>query len=570
VSATDYRDFSMLELFKLEAETQTQVLTDALLVLEHDATSAAPLEACMRASHSLKGAARIVGLNPGVSVTHAMEDCFVAAQNGRVRLSKPQIDLLLRGVDLITKVANASDADRVAFAERDPPEVDAFVGELEALLAEPAGRERASPDAARAVPEAALDDAPAPSVRGGDAAASAPGADAGERALRVSAQNFNRLLGLSAQSLVESRWLGPFHAALLRLKRQQDEAVRALEALAEALPRASLGERAERAIDEARASWQSCRATLGERIEELDRYEARVTSTARRLHDEALTCRMRPFSDGVVAFPRLVRDVAQSLGKRARLEIAGEATAVDRDVLASLEAPLIHLLRNAVDHGLDPPEVRRAYHSRSHTNLRQRDAAYRALRESQQRLVELNLELQRLSRVDGLTGLNNRRYLDEFLQAEWRRATRERTPLAVLMMDIDDFKRYNDTYGHVAGDEALKTVGESLRNLLKRPADMAARYGGEEFTAVLPATSPAGAEQLAEQLRALIESRDIEHRGSSIGSRLTVSIGGAALVPERTESIATLLEAADRALYQAKRAGKNRVVLFDRGDRRWG
>jgi two-component system, chemotaxis family, sensor histidine kinase and response regulator WspE len=347
VSATDYRELSMLELFKLEAETQTQVLTDALLVLEHDATSPATLEACMRASHSLKGAARIVGLNPGVSVTHAMEDCFVAAQNGRLTLAKPQIDLLLRGVDLITKVANASDADLVAFAERDPPEVDSFVGELEALLAQPAA-------------EAALDDAPAPSVRGGDAAAPAAGADAGERALRVSAQNFNRLLGLSAQSLVESRWLGPFHAALLRLKRQQDESVRALEALAEALPRASLDERAERAIDEARASWRSCRATLGERIEELDRYEARVTSTARRLHDEALTCRMRPFSDGVVAFPRLVRDVAQSLGKRARLEIAGEATAVDRDVLASLEGPLIHLLRNAVDHGIDPPEVRRA------------------------------------------------------------------------------------------------------------------------------------------------------------------------------------------------------------------
>jgi two-component system chemotaxis family response regulator WspR len=204
------------------------------------------------------------------------------------------------------------------------------------------------------------------------------------------------------------------------------------------------------------------------------------------------------------------------------------------------------------------------YHSRSYTNLRQRDAAYRALRESQQRLVELNLELQRLSRVDGLTGLNNRRYLDEFLQAEWRRAIRDRAPLAVLMMDIDDFKRYNDTYGHVAGDEALKKVGETLRNLLKRPADMAARYGGEEFTAVLPATSLAGAQQLAEQLRALIESRDIEHRASSVGSRLTVSIGGAALLPERTESIATLLEAADRALYQAKGQGKNRVVLFDR------
>jgi two-component system chemotaxis family response regulator WspR len=205
--------------------------------------------------------------------------------------------------------------------------------------------------------------------------------------------------------------------------------------------------------------------------------------------------------------------------------------------------------------------ARLRHHSRSYSNQRQRDAAYRALRESQQRLVELNLELQRLSRVDGLTGLSNRRYLDEFLAVEWRRAARERACLSVLMIDVDDFKKYNDTYGHVAGDEVLQQVGAALGTLLKRPTDLAARYGGEEFTAVLPSTPLQGASLLGEQLRASIEAEGIAHSGSSVGNRVTVSIGGAAMIPERNGSFSRLLEAADRALYDAKRGGKNRVIV---------
>jgi two-component system chemotaxis family response regulator WspR len=203
------------------------------------------------------------------------------------------------------------------------------------------------------------------------------------------------------------------------------------------------------------------------------------------------------------------------------------------------------------------------YHSKSYGNQRQRDAAYRALRESQQRLVELNLELQRLNRVDGLTGLSNRRYLDEFLAAEWRRAARERSPLAVLMIDIDDFKKYNDTYGHVAGDEVLRKVSEALRALLKRPADLAARYGGEEFTAIMPATPAAGVRLLGEQLRGSVEAQNIVHHGASVGGRLTISIGGASMIPGRDELCSSLLELADRALYAAKGQGKNRVVVIE-------
>jgi two-component system, chemotaxis family, response regulator WspR len=204
------------------------------------------------------------------------------------------------------------------------------------------------------------------------------------------------------------------------------------------------------------------------------------------------------------------------------------------------------------------------YHSRAYTILRQRDAAYRALRESQRKLVELNLELQRLNRVDGLTGLSNRSYLDEVLANEWSRATREQSPLSVLMIDIDDFKKYNDTHGHVAGDVALRKVAGALRLQLKRPADLAARFGGEEFTAILPTTPVAGARSVAESIRAAVEALAIPHGNSTVGSRLTLSIGGATMIPGRGTAYLRLVEAADRALYQAKRNGKNRVVTEDR------
>nr|WP_206171228.1 diguanylate cyclase [Trinickia terrae] len=203
------------------------------------------------------------------------------------------------------------------------------------------------------------------------------------------------------------------------------------------------------------------------------------------------------------------------------------------------------------------------YHSRSYINLLQRDEAYRALRQSQQQLMEANLELRRLTHSDGLTGLSNRRYLDEYLGAEWRRGARHESELAMLMIDVDNFKPYNDTYGHVAGDDALKQIAETVANCLGRPGDLAARFGGEEFAVVLPGTPPGGVKQLAEKIRAEVEALRLPHAGSSTGEYLTVSIGGASLVPAAEMPITSLVELADFALYQAKREGKNRVVIVE-------
>jgi two-component system chemotaxis family response regulator WspR len=200
------------------------------------------------------------------------------------------------------------------------------------------------------------------------------------------------------------------------------------------------------------------------------------------------------------------------------------------------------------------------YHSRSYQNLLQRDEAYRALRQSQQQLLETNLELERITHSDGLTGLSNRRRLDAYLSAEWRRAAREASTIGFLMIDVDNFKSYNDTYGHVAGDDVLKLVAHTIETSLHRASDLAARFGGEEFAVVLPSTSAPGLRLLGEKIRIAVEALGIPHTGSASG-RLTVSVGGVAQVPHGEEAVKRLIEAADLAMYRAKRGGRNQVVI---------
>jgi diguanylate cyclase (GGDEF)-like protein len=167
--------------------------------------------------------------------------------------------------------------------------------------------------------------------------------------------------------------------------------------------------------------------------------------------------------------------------------------------------------------------------------------------------------LWRESRRDGLTGLWNRRHLDEQLEAEWRRALREGTPLAVLLVDVDHFKRFNDRHGHLAGDECLRRVAAAVGAQLRRPGDLAARYGGEELAVLLPGLGATEAREVGEAVRAAVEALALPHADSEAGPFVTVSVGAAAHLPRPGGSVAQLVSAADAALYEAKRAGRNRV-----------
>ena len=169
--------------------------------------------------------------------------------------------------------------------------------------------------------------------------------------------------------------------------------------------------------------------------------------------------------------------------------------------------------------------------------------------------------LSNLAIHDGLTGIYNRRYFDETLAREWKRTMREKAPLSLIMLDIDYFKKYNDTYGHQAGDECLRQVATTISGALRRPADMAARYGGEEFVVVLPNLKLEDSAKFGETIRAKIEALKMEHKQSDANPFITVSLGIASVVPSSISSYEELVGAADKALYSAKNKGRNRVCV---------
>jgi diguanylate cyclase (GGDEF)-like protein len=185
----------------------------------------------------------------------------------------------------------------------------------------------------------------------------------------------------------------------------------------------------------------------------------------------------------------------------------------------------------------------------------------RQLEEANTRLAQANRALRRLSSQDGLTGIANRRQFDEVLDLEWRRAYRAQAPISLLMIDIDHFKAFNDAHGHQRGDDYLKAGAAALRDGLNRPGDLVARYGGEEFVVILPATDEAGANACSERLRESVASIEIPHDRPGTPLRATVSIGVATAWPREGSSSATLIAAADEALYRAKSEGRNRVRI---------
>lgn len=359
----DFKDLSMAELFHMEAESQIGVLTTGLLALEKGQGGAEQLEEMMRAAHSLKGAARIVGLNAGVAVAHVMEDAFVAAQEGKIQLVQSHIDQLLIGVDLIEQLAAASDDEMANWEKTNGEKIDSFKAGLKAALAgetvptpvvaTPEPTPESAPTPVQEMSEKEAEKEEAPKLETTRAAAAAD-----SRFLRVTADNLNRLLGLAGESLVESRRLRRFGTSVERMKRLHVGLAGSLDQLRAEIEAGETPERLVGMLTETQRQLSGLRDSLDERIDEFDTHDRRASNLAHRLYGEALAVRMRPFADGIGGFPRMVRDVARELGKEVQFEVIGENTQVDRDILDKLEAPLGHLLRNAVDHGLESPADR--------------------------------------------------------------------------------------------------------------------------------------------------------------------------------------------------------------------
>ncbi len=202
-------------------------------------------------------------------------------------------------------------------------------------------------------------------------------------------------------------------------------------------------------------------------------------------------------------------------------------------------------------------------HSRSFMAQKQRDEAYRALSEMQIELEAKNIELERLSSQDGLTGIANRRIFDEFTQKEWGRAARDNSQISLVMIDIDHFKNYNDNYGHQGGDDCLRQVAQKLASTVNRPSDLVARYGGEEFAVVMPGTDLEGAKSIAEALCEGVSSLGLAHAHSSTADHVTISLGVASMSPGADGKPEDLVAKADGALYIAKESGRNRFMVAE-------
>jgi two-component system sensor histidine kinase and response regulator WspE len=327
----DLGAFSMEQLFQMEAETQCTLLSDGLVALEASLDAPETLTTLMRAAHSLKGAARIVGHNEAVKVAHAMEDCFVLGQKGGLHFEAPAIDLMLRGTDLLKRLAGseANAADEVA----------EFTAACEALTT---GTPAISAPAPVSTPE------PRSSVE------TAAPAEPDAQMLRVDARKLDRLLGFAGEGLVAARQLDDFLASLHRFRQLLSET-------ATRLPVGALeeSERARR-TQECRDALASLQTLALESHGAMDAFARRWNLHADRLYQEALACRMRPLADILPGLRRLVRDLSRELGKPTALEVVGGDTPVDREILERLEAPLTHLLRNALDHGIESPAERAA------------------------------------------------------------------------------------------------------------------------------------------------------------------------------------------------------------------
>lgn len=333
-------DISLLEMFVIELQTHVRVLEQGLVRAEGNAPGDL-LECLMRAAHSIKGAARMVALDAAVKLGHAMEDLLTAAQRREIVLTPPRVDGLLQASDFFSRLSASPPSGIAAQLETQSAVASAITLYLEQL------RDPAVDAATVARP--AVSDGVRPEITTSTGSA--------DGVVRILAENLSKLTGLSGECLIEVQSAAPLRTELIRISREQMSAGTALQSALRAL--------AEGAPESARDYLQTASKTLEivERLtaaqtENFNRLMARLELIVDSLHREAIASRMCTFSEGVAGFPRMVYELARSLKKSVRLDIRGESTRVDRDILAHLEAPLTHLLRNSVDHGIELPEAR--------------------------------------------------------------------------------------------------------------------------------------------------------------------------------------------------------------------
>lgn len=343
-------DEVMLDLFRVELESQTKALNEGILALERSPQSKEPFESLMRAAHSIKGAAKVIGLDLLSSLAHTLEDFFLSLKEGHLLLGTVESDLLLRTTDFFSLVSKVPLVGMTSWLSSQKIKIEKLQVELSSF----AKSEKPKLPIAAAPPKNSVEP-----IQKEPPKNTSPEDSEYEGVVRVSAQNLNRLIGLAGESMVETRWLQPFGESLNKIKKMHGDLTGELDLLRDSLVKAISPDTEQFFVNLVHKTNQS-RQSLNDRLSELDLFISRHSFLSDRLYNEVIRSRMRPFSDGVGAFARLVRDLARQVKKNVKLEILGKSTLVDRDILEKLESPLSHLIRNAIDHGIELPDERLA------------------------------------------------------------------------------------------------------------------------------------------------------------------------------------------------------------------
>jgi two-component system sensor histidine kinase and response regulator WspE len=355
--SNELEDFSLFDLFRMEAEEQVRVLQSGLIELEAGAASGTTLESLMRAAHSIKGAARIVGLDAIVHLTHAVEDRFVAAQHGNP-LNSAEIDRVLTATDFLAQLQGVAEADAPGWIESHAAEIEAFTASFTSHSPPPEAPHPAP--APLPVPPGPLTAPVGDRLRqeaesaGEEDIFGLPGAGKSEpsrdRFVRITVERFDRVFALASETLVASRTLA---AQADGFERHHRATLRALQAFENASDAAQLP-----ALEKALRQIEREASVFAGQLADFDLAARANERLVEKMYRTILEGRLRPFIDGAAAVPRLVRDTSRELGKIVKLDIQGERTRVDRDILERLEAPISHLVTNAIDHGIETPAER--------------------------------------------------------------------------------------------------------------------------------------------------------------------------------------------------------------------
>jgi len=335
-------DPNIFDLFCTELQNSIEIINSNLLNVEDNhLENSNNLEAMMRAAHSIKGAARMTGIEGVVKLSHSMENVFVAAQEKKIQLTSNSIDQLLSCNDLLIQIPSLTSTDISTWTKKRTEQLISLIDNLEAI-------ETNKPfTLIRTLTANSINDDLNKSTSSND------------NIVRVSTQRINKLVGLAGELSVSSNWIRSFSDSMLVLKRKHNDMLKQIDRLSQKLQENPDTKKEHMILSNIQHKAEEYQNEIQSRLTHLENFDRRSSNISSQINHEILSSRMRPFKDATQGYKRLVRDIAKELNKKIQLEISGEDTLIDRDILEKLDAPLNHMIRNAIDHGIETPEERR-------------------------------------------------------------------------------------------------------------------------------------------------------------------------------------------------------------------